>query len=58
MEIKDESLADYIDKLDKSSHRLDEGRTISFSMEELEAMESDDWEPSQKVKEFMERMNK
>ncbi len=25
------------------------GETISFSMEELRAMESDDWKPTQKV---------
>jgi antitoxin YefM len=48
--------ADYLAVLDKSFKELDEGKTISFSMEELEAMESDDWKPSQRVIEFMERM--
>ncbi len=48
--------AEYLAKLDRSQEQLDQGKTISFSMEELKDMESDDWQPTQKVKEFMEKM--
>lgn len=47
---------EYLAKLDKSYEQLREGKTISLSMEELREMESDDWKPSPKIKEFMERM--
>lgn len=49
--------AEYLAKLDESWKQLEQGKTISFSMEELEAMESEDWKPTQKVIEFMERMS-
>ena len=32
--------------LDRSFQQLEEGKTISFSMEELRAMESDNWKPT------------
>ncbi len=48
--------AEYLAMLDRSREQLDQGKTISFSMEELKDMESDDWQPTQKVKEFMEKM--
>lgn len=35
--------------IDESRAQLERGETISFSMEELRAMESDDWQPTQKV---------
>lgn len=41
--------AEYLKQLDHSFAQLEQGKTISFSMEELRAMESDDWKPSQKV---------
>lgn len=41
--------AEYLKKLDHSFAQLEQGKTISFSMEELRAMESDDWKPTQKV---------
>lgn len=47
---------EYLAKLDKSYEQLREGKTISLSMEELREMESDDWKPSPKIKEFIERM--
>lgn len=40
---------EYLAKLDKSFQQLEEEKTISFSIEELRAMESDDWKPTQKV---------
>lgn len=40
---------EYLKKLDHSFAQLEQGKTITFSMEELRAMESDDWKPTQKV---------
>jgi antitoxin YefM len=48
--------AEYLAMLDESIEQSKEGKTISFSMEELEAMESDNWKPTKKVLDFMERM--
>ncbi len=48
--------AQYLAKLDRSREQLDQGKTISFTMEELKDMESDDWQPTQKVKDFMEKI--
>ena len=48
--------AEYLAKLDKSLKQFEEGKTISFSMEELREMESDDWKPTQKVLDCMKRM--
>ena len=47
--------AEYLAMLDQSRTQLEEGNTISFTMEELREMESENWEPTQKVREFMER---
>ena len=44
--------AEYLVMLDQSRAQLERGDTISFSMEELRAMESDDWQPTQKVLDF------
>ena len=48
--------AEYLAMLDRSYKQLENGESISFSMEELQAMESDDWEPTEKVLNWMERM--
>ena len=48
--------AEYLAKIDKSMEQLRQGKTISFSIEELEEMEADDWKPTAKVLEFMEKM--
>ena len=48
--------AEYLTKIDKSMEQLRQGKTISFSIEELEEMEADDWKPTAKVLEFMEKM--
>lgn len=50
--------AEYLEMVDKSAAQLHNGETISFSMEELKAMEADDWKPTQKIKEFMEKLEK
>ena len=44
--------AEYLAMLDESRRQLDRGETISFSMEELRAMESEDWKPTEKILEF------
>lgn len=48
--------AEYLAKIDKSMEQLRQGKTISFSIEELKEMEADDWKPTAKVLEFMEKM--
>jgi antitoxin YefM len=48
--------AEYLEMLDESFKQLEEGKTISFSMDELREMESADWKPTKKVLDFMERM--
>lgn len=50
--------AEYLEMVDKSAAQLHNGETISFSMEELKAMEADDWKPTQKIKEFMGKLEK
>lgn len=49
--------AEYLEKLDRSLAQLEHGKTISFTMEELRAMESDDWTPTQKVVGFIKKMS-
>ncbi len=44
--------AEYLLKLEESLAQFKRGETISFTMEELEAMEADDWKPTAKVLEF------
>ncbi len=48
--------AEYLAKLDKSFKQFEEGKTISFSMDELREMESENWKPTQKVLDWMKRM--
>ena len=47
--------AEYLTKLDKSMEQLEAGNTISFTMDEMKEMETDDWKPSQKILDFMEK---
>lgn len=47
--------AEYLAKLDESYAQIERGETISFSMEELKEMESEDWKPTQKVLDWMSR---
>ena len=47
--------AEYLTKLDKSMEQLEAGNTISFTMDEMKEMESDDWKPSKKIIDFMEK---
>ena len=54
--LKAKQNAEYLAKLDKSQKQLEQGKTISFTSEELKEMENENWKPTQKVLEFMERM--
>jgi antitoxin YefM len=54
--LKNQRNTQYLAKVDKSMEQLEQGKTITLSMNELEAMESEEWKPSQKVIEFMEKM--
>lgn len=47
--------AEYLAKLDRSIEQLEEGNTISLSMDEMKEMESDNWKPTQKIIDFMEK---
>ena len=39
-----------------SKKQLEQGKTISFTLEELKDMEDENWKPTSKVLEFMEKM--
>jgi len=47
---------EYLAKLDESFKQFEQGKTISFTMEELREMESDNWKPTPKVLDWMKRM--
>ena len=55
--VKAKRNAEYLAMLDESLGQLKQGRTISFSMEELREMESDSWRPTQKVLDQMRRQD-
>ena len=44
--------AEYLAMLDKSEEQLQEGDRITFTLEELKEMESDNWKPTEKILEF------
>lgn len=44
--------AEYLAMLDKSEEQFQKGDTITFTLEELKEMESDDWKPTKKILEF------
>lgn len=54
--LKAKKNAEYLAKLDESYEQLKQEKTISFSLEELKDMESDNWKPTKKVMDFMEKM--
>ena len=47
--------AEYLAMLDESMEQLEQGNTITITMDEMKEMESDDWKPSQKIIDFMEK---
>lgn len=54
--LKAKQNAEYLTKLDISQKQLEQGKTISFTLEELKDMEDENWKPTSKVLEFMEKM--
>ena len=54
--VKAKRNTEYLATIDESIEQLHQGKTISFSFEELKAMESDDWKPTPKVMKWMERI--
>ncbi len=49
--------AEYLAMLDESESQFKVGNTISFTMEELKAMEAEDWKPTQKILDFERKNN-
>ena len=49
---------EYLVKLDESFKQFEEGKTISFRMEDLREMESEDWKPTSKVLDWMKRIER
>ncbi len=47
--------AEYMAKINESLENHERGDTISFTMEELRAMEAEDWKPSERILEFEKR---
>ena len=54
--VKAKRNAEYLAMIDESMEQFRQGKTISFSLDELKEMEADNWIPTKKVIEFMERM--
>lgn len=44
--------AEYLAMIDESLAQFERGETISFTLEELQAMEADDWKPTEKILAF------
>lgn len=53
--IKAKQNAEYLAMLDRSIEQFKNGETITFTLEELQEMEAEDWEPTEKVLEFERR---
>ena len=47
--------AEYLAMIDESTSQLERGETISFTLEELQAMEAEDWKPTEKILEFKKK---
>ena len=56
--LKAQRNADYLEKLNRSYEELNRNQTITLTLEDLQAMESDEWKPTQKIKDFMEQPDK
>lgn len=54
--LKSRQNAEYRAHLDSSYEQMAKNQTITFFLDELRNMESDDWKPTQKIKDFMERL--
>lgn len=44
--------AEYLAMIEESVSQLERGETISLTLEELRAMEADNWKPTEKILEF------
>ncbi len=44
--------AEYLNMINESVAQFERGETISFTLEELQAMEAEDWKPTEKILEF------
>lgn len=53
--MESEANKEYLEKLDESFEQVKSGNTISFTMEELREMEADNWTPTKKVSEFLQK---
>lgn len=51
--VKSRRNAEYTARIDRSYEQMAKNQTISFSLDELREMESNDWQPSQKIMDFM-----
>ncbi len=47
--------AEYLSMLDESEKQLQKGETITFTLEELKEMESEDWKPTKEILEFEQK---
>ena len=47
--------AEYLAMIEESTSQLERGETISFTLEELQAMEDEDWKPTEKILELKKR---
>ncbi len=50
-----EANKEYLEKLDTSFEQAKNGEIISFSLEELREMEFDNWTPTKKVLDFLQK---
>jgi len=50
--IKIKRNAEYMAKINESIKNHEKGDTISFTIEELKAMEAKDWKPTERILEF------
>lgn len=55
--MESEANKEYLEKLDTSFEQAKNGETISFSLEELRAMESDNWTPTKRFQNFYKNRN-
>ncbi len=53
--MESEANKEYLKKLETSFEQAKNGEIISFSLEELREMEFDNWTPSKKVSEFLQK---
>lgn len=55
--MESEANKEYLEKLDESFEQVKSGNTISFTMEELKEMESENWTPTKRFQNFYKNRN-